>query len=52
MLSEVEYAARKGVIDPANSKLLAALQASADALKSACSHLVENMSIATPEEVI
>lgn len=51
MLTEVEFAARQGVIDPNNSKLLAALQSSANALKSACADLVDNMSVANPEEV-
>ena len=51
MFAEVEYAARQGVIDPANSKLLAALQANSQGLKSACARLVENMSVATPNQV-
>ena len=51
MFAEVEYAARQAVIDPANTRLLAALQASSGGLKFACACLVENMSIATPNQV-
>jgi hypothetical protein len=52
MFAEVEYAARQAVIDPANSKLLAALQANSKGLQSACARLVENMSVATPNQVL
>ena len=51
MFADLEYASRQAVIDPANTRLLAAVQSNADALKSACARLVENMSVATPNQV-